>query len=163
VSNIIIWEISRPVKIEKDYEEFFVLLNKRKVRYCIVGSYAVAFYAKPRYTKDIDIFIEPSKSNTKKIVRVLEEFGFRSQGISESDFLSEGRIIQLGYEPVRIDLITAIQGCDFGQVWKNKCVGKYGKEKVYFIGLNDLIRNKKLAARHIDRSDLEILQKAKTK
>ncbi len=149
------------MKVEKDYVEFFALLNRHKVKYCVVGSYAVAFHARPRYTKDIDIFIEPSKENAKKMARVLIEYGFKSAGLSEKDFSVKGRIVQLGYEPVRIDIVTDISGCEFKEVWGNRAVGKYGTENVYFIGMNDLIKNKAAAGRLIDRSDLELLQKAK--
>jgi len=68
------------MKVEKDYEELFALFNKHRVRYCIVGSYALAFYARPRYTKDIDILIEPSRENSGRIVRALNEFGCTLSG-----------------------------------------------------------------------------------
>lgn len=145
------------MKVEKDYEEFFTLLNSNKIRYCIVGAYAVAFYAKPRYTKDIDILIEAKKENAQKIVEVLEKFGFKDFKLSEDDFMKEGTIIQLGYEPVRIDLLTSISGCSFQEVWKNKQVGNYGEEKVFFIGLKDLIKNKTISNRKQDEADLELL------
>ena len=149
------------MKVEKDYETLLKLFNKNKVRYCIVGAYAVAFYAKPRYTKDMDILVEPDLENGKRIVSVLTEFGFKSLKLSEKDFCREGKIIQLGYEPLRIDLLTSIEGCSFKQVWKNKKTGIYGKEKVYFIGINELIKNKKLLKRKEDKADLDILLTAK--
>jgi len=145
------------MRVEKDYEEFLKLLNKNKVRYCIVGSYAIAFYARPRYTKDIDILIEPAGKNARKIVKTLKEFGFGSLDLSEDDFKKEGAIIQLGYEPVRINLLTSLPGCSFGEAWKNKKIGDYGKEKVFFIGLKDLIKSKSTSRRKQDEADLEIL------
>lgn len=151
------------MKVEKDYEELFVLLNKYKVKYCIIGAYAVAFYAKPRYTKDIDILIEPSVENSEKIIKALEDFGFKSLKLSKEDFLSEGKIIQLGYEPLRIDILTSIEGCSFEQIWKNKVVATYGAEKVFFIGLDDLIMNKKHSRRQLDKLDLDLILKAKKK
>ena len=84
------------MKLEKDYEEFLSLLNKHNVKYCIIGAYAVAFYAKPRYTKDIDILIEPSIENANKILKVLVKFGFGEISISLEDLTSEGNILQLG-------------------------------------------------------------------
>lgn len=145
------------MKVEKDYEELLRLFNKNKVKYCIVGAYAVAFYAKPRYTKDIDILVEPEIKNAARIVKSLNEFGFKSLGLSEEDFCQKGRIVQLGYEPVRLDLITSIQGLTFNKVWKNRTTGRYGKEKVFFIGLNELIKNKKISKRKQDLVDLDIL------
>jgi predicted nucleotidyltransferase len=148
-------------KTEKDYEELLRLLNKHKVRYCIVGAFAVAFYAIPRYTKDMDIFVEPSKQNANRILNALSEFGFESLKLSTDDFIHKGRIIQLGYEPIRVDVITSIEGCTFDEVWKNKKKGSYGKEKSYFIGLDELIRNKRSLKRKQDKADLEVLLAAK--
>ena len=145
------------MKVEKDFEELLKLFNKNRVRYCIVGAYAVAFHARPRYTKDMDILVEPTIENSKRIVKALIEFGFESLGLSEKDFSQEGKIMQLGYEPVRIDIITSIAGCSFKEIWRNKTVGMYGKQKVFFIGLKELIKSKKKAARGQDKADLDIL------
>ena len=149
------------MKIEKDYEELLKLFNKNKVRYCIIGSYAVAFHAKPRYTKDMDILIDPTIENGKRIADSLKEFGFESLDLSEKDFCQAGSIVQLGYEPLRIDIITSIQGCSFEKIWENKVIGTYGCEKVFFIGLDDLIENKKKSNRPQDQDDLELLTLAR--
>jgi len=145
------------MNVERDYEDLLRLFNKNRVRYCIIGSYAVAFYAKPRYTKDMDLLIDPTIENGKKIVSALNEFGFESLNLSENDFCQAGIIIQLGYEPVRIDIITSIQGCSFEMVWEHKVEGTYGHEKVFFIGLIDLIENKKQSNRQQDKDDLDLL------
>lgn len=150
------------MKFQKDYAEFIKLLNKNNVKYCIVGAYALAFYAKPRYTKDIDIFIKPDLKNVEKIVKTLKEFGFKSLNLSKEDF-TEGKIIQLGYEPLRIDILTFIDGCTFDEVWKNKKIDVYKNEKIYFIGINELIKNKKQTKRKQDIADLEILSRLKKK
>ena len=150
-------------KIEKDYEELLRLFNKHRVRYCIVGAFAVAFYAVPRYTKDIDIFVEPSEKNAHNILEALNEFGFETLKLSIEDFNRKGKIIQLGYEPVRIDIITSIEGCAFDKVWKNRKTGMYGEERVCFIGLDELIKNKLVLKRKHDRADLEVLLAVKKK
>jgi len=149
------------MKVEKNYEEFLSLLNKHSVKYCIIGAYAVAFYAKPRYTKDIDILVEPNKENAQKILKALEEFGFGELSISVDDLTREGNILQLGYEPLRIDLLTKLEGFQFPDIWQNRVTGDYGSEKVYFIGLDDLIKNKKMSARPSDKIDIELLKKAR--
>ncbi len=146
------------MKVEKDYEELLQLFNKYSVKYCIVGAYALAFYARPRYTKDMDILVEPSAENARRVLESLNEFGFGSLQLSEQDFIELGQIIQLGYEPVRIDLITSIEGMDFQEIWKNRTLGRYGRQQVPFIGLNDLIACKKIAKRSQDLADLEVLQ-----
>ena len=112
-------------------------INKHRVRYCIIGSYAVAFYARPRYTKYIEIFIEPTAENSIRVVRALKAFGFESLWLSERDFRRKKKIIQLGYEPLRIDLLTPVERFSFRRIWKNERRGSYGREKVYFIGQSD--------------------------
>ncbi|MCM8795977.1 MAG: hypothetical protein NC928_04790 [Candidatus Omnitrophica bacterium] len=146
------------MRTEKDFEELLGLLNKHRVRYCIVGAFAVGFYGYPRYTKDIDIFVEPTLRNGRRIIDALAEFGFKSLNLSAQDFSQKGKIIQLGYEPIRVDLVTSIKGCDFNRAWEGKTIGNYGKHKVFFIGLEELIKNKKIVNRKQDRIDLELLQ-----
>ena len=145
------------MKVEKDYEELLELFNRHNVRYCIVGSFALAFYARPRYTKDLDILIEPTIENARKVLDALNDFGFGSLPLSENDFIEKGQVIQLGYEPVRIDIITSIEGMDFDEIWDNKSIGQFGKEQVFFIGLNEFIKVKQAANRSQDRADLEVL------
>lgn len=151
------------MNVQPDYEELLKLFNKHKVKYCIVGAFAVAYYSLPRYTKDIDILVEPSAENGRKIMKALKDFGFASLKLSEKDFIQEKEVIQLGYEPVRIDLLTSIEGCSFEEIWRDKKIGKYGKEKVFFIGLSELIKNKKESKRKQDQADLELLLKRKRK
>ena len=146
---------------EKDFVELLRLFNKHEVRYCIVGAYAVGYYALPRFTKDLDLLVEPALPNGERICRALKEFGFGSLSITPQDFDRPGRIIQLGYEPFRIDLITSVSGVTFVKVWKNKKRSQFGGQKAYFIGLADLIKSKKAAGRTQDLSDLEILEKLK--
>lgn len=146
------------VKTEKDYEEFLELLNKHSVRYCIVGAFALAFHARPRYTKDLDIFIEASRENARDLLRALDEFGFGSLELTTEDFAETGNIIQLGYEPVRIDIITSIKGLDFFQVWQSRVQGRYGNQTVDYIDRQNLIKSKQLSNRAQDRADLELLQ-----
>ena len=144
------------MKVEKDYEDLLELLNKHKVKYCIIGSYALAFHARPRYTKDIDILIEISIENAR-ILDALNEFGFGSLQLTEEDFSEPGQIIQLGYEPVRVDLITSIKGIDFHKIWGNRVTGKFGSQTVFFIGAEDLMAAKKISNRSQDQTDLKIL------
>jgi len=145
------------VTTEKDYEEFLELLNKHNVRYCIIGAFALAFHARPRYTKDLDILIEATTENAKKLLAALSEFGFGSLNLSVDDFSTNANIIQLGYEPVRIDIITSIEGLEFGDIWQNRIQGPYGKQTVNFIDRQNLIRAKKISNRAQDKADIELL------
>jgi len=88
----------------------------------------------------------------------LNDFGFEGLDLSEGDFAAPGTIVQLGYEPIRVDIITSIPGVSFQQVWENRIIGQYGKEEVFFIGLNELIESKEQAGRTQDMADLEILR-----
>jgi hypothetical protein len=145
------------VKTEKDYEEFLELLNKHDIRYCIIGAFALAFHARPRYTKDMDILVEATTDNAKRLLAALHEFGFGSLNLSVEDFSSKGNIIQLGYEPVRIDIITSIKGLEFADIWDSRIQGSYGKQTVNFIDRQNLIRSKKLSNRAQDKADLDLL------
>lgn len=145
------------MRIEKDYEEFIELLNKHEVKYCIIGSYALAFHARPRYTKDIDFLIDISPENAKKIKSALVDFGFASVNLTEQDFLKEENIIQLGYEPVRIDIITSIKNIDFSDVWNNKVQVQFGNQKAFIIDRKNLIKSKQISKRIQDAADIELL------
>ena len=145
------------MKTENDYEEFLELLNKHNVRYCVIGAFALAFHARPRYTKDMDILIEPTTDNAKRLLIALDEFGFGSLNLAVEDFSTQGNIIQLGYEPVRIDIITSIKGLDFADIWKRRIQGPYCKQTINFIDRQNLIRSKKLSNRDQDKVDLKLL------
>ena len=148
------------MKTEKDYEEFLALLNKHSVRYCIIGAFALAYHARPRYTKDMDILVEPTTDNSKRLLMALDEFGFRSLNLGIEDFSTRGNIIQLGYEPVRIDLLTSLKDMEFADIWESRIQGPYGKQTVNFIDRKNLIRSKKISNRPQDRADLELLLSA---
>jgi hypothetical protein len=93
------------------------------VRYCVIGAFALAFHARPRYTKDMDVLIEPTTGNAKRLLVALDEFGFGSLNLDVNDFTTQGNIIQLGYEPVRIDIITSIKDLKFTDIWKSRIQG----------------------------------------
>ena len=146
------------MKAERDFEEFIELLNKHKVKYMIVGAYAFALYAKPRNTGDLDIFIERSDENADLMVRVLTEFGLKSLEISKNDFIAEGRIIQLGISPVRIDIMNIIDGVSFSEALNRIEKVKFGDSIANFISKADLIKNKLSTNRLKDKADAEELQ-----
>lgn len=146
----------------KDFEEFFRLLNENRVQYLVVGGYAFAVHAKPRYTKDLDIFLDSSIHNAKSVVKTLQDFGFSSLELNESDFQKPNKVIQLGFPPYRIDLLTSIEGVAFDEAWPNKITANYGDENIYIIGRNDLIKNKESTGRPQDQLDAESLRKKET-
>jgi len=143
----------------KDFEEFIELLNKNKVRFVVVGGYAVAFHGNPRYTQDIDFLFDPTRKNAKNLLKALREFGFKSLKLQEDDFCKIGQVIQLGQPPNRIDLINKVEGVLFKKIWKNKVTGTYGSKPCFYIGRNELLSNKKAMNRPKDQWDLDFLRK----
>ncbi len=133
-------------------------MRRHGVKALAVGAHAVAFHAKPRHTKDIDVLVEPTEANAERLLRALEEFGFGGLGLTAGDFAQEGRVVQLGYPPSRVDLITSIAGVTFDEAWVGRMSGRYGSTKVDYIGRAALIRAKRAAGRPQDEMDLAWLE-----
>jgi len=156
-------------KEKHDFEDFLEALNKNIVEYCIVGAYAVGYYAEPSNTKDIDFVVRNTKENAERILKAIHDFGFGSLNIKIDDLTVKDTIIQLGFAPNRIDIITSIAGVEFDEIWKNKETGKFGTAKAYFIGLNELIKSKEASKEqrekkediYKDMHDIELLKKVK--
>lgn len=104
--------------LNQDFKEFIKSLNDNHVRYLVIGGYAVAFHGHPRYTKDIDVWIEMSPENAARMVKALEQFGFGSLGLKMDDFTTPDQIIQLGYPPSRIDILTTPAGVEFASCYE---------------------------------------------
>ena len=111
--------------LSKDFREFIVLLNESSVRYLVVGGYAVAFHGHPRYTKDLDVWVELSSDNANKIVAALKKFGFGSLGLKPEDFLEMDQIVQLGYPPNRTDILTTLKDLEFENYYKKRSKLKF--------------------------------------
>jgi hypothetical protein len=141
----------------QDFKEFIQFLNDNHVHYLVVGGYAVAIHGHPRYTKDIDIWIEINSENATNLLRALEQFGFGSLGLKIEDFLSRDQIIQLGYPPNRIDLLTSIDGVNFADCYSSRLEINIDNIIVNFIDLENLKKNKKASGRLQDLADLENL------
>jgi predicted nucleotidyltransferase len=133
--------------LSRDFKEFVELLIKNKAEYLVVGGYAVAIHGYPRYTGDLDIWLNPTPENAKSILRAVNEFGFSSFNLTESDFTKPGNVIQLGYPPLRIDLLTEVDGVTFEECFINRKEVQMDNLVVNFIGYEDLIKNKKESGR----------------
>ncbi len=145
------------IQLLPDFKEFLKLLNKHKVEYLLVGGYAVGYHGYPRATADMDIWIDISPINAKKIVSVLNEFGFESPELTEELFLEENKVIRMGVPPVRLELITSISGVEFNACFQQKNIGKIDGIEVNIIDLENLRKNKKASGRYKDLNDLENL------
>ena len=144
------------MKLHPDFSDFIAALNRNNVEYVVVGAFALAFHGHPRATGDIDFWIRPTSSNAKALIKALVDFGFGGLDITEKDVLS-GKIIQLGFPPVRIDIITIIDGLISDEIWQTKEKGKLGPHDVFYLGREAFIKNKRTMRRHKDLADLELL------
>jgi hypothetical protein len=145
------------VETIQDFEDLLHVLGKHRVRYLIIGGLAFIYHAKPRYTKDMDIWIDPSRDNVKRANAALVEFG--SPHLLNPDVDEE--ILQLGVAPDRIDLLRAIKGARFATAWKNRIRGKYGKTNVNWIDLNSLLRIKSRINHPRHQDDVRILREVR--
>ncbi len=143
--------------IYPDFREFFALLNARDVRYMVVGGYALGFHGAPRYTGDIDIWVEPASENASRVLAALSDFGFGSLAISEADLTEPDRFVQLGYPPQRIDLLSSPSGVNFADCFESRVTISLGDVDVSVIGLDCLKANKLASGRRKDLADLDNL------
>ena len=150
--------MSEMMELYRDWREFIECFNASQVEYLVVGALAVAIHARPRFTRDLDIWVNPSLENGGKIVSALRMFGFPLAGISPEDFSKPDVIFQLGVEPVRIDVITSISGVpDFGEAWNERTPGDFDGIPTNYIGRESLLRNKTATGRKKDIEDLDNL------
>jgi len=149
------------MEIKSDYEEILRIFNEYKVKYLIVGAYAVIYYTEPRYTKDIDIWVKPDKKNAVKVYQALKEFGAPLTKVSVEDFTNKDLIYQIGVAPVRVDIIMSLPEIDFDTAWKRRKRIRYGNILVNILNRNDLIKVKSKLKRPNDILDLEKLKLAK--
>ena len=145
-----------------DYEEFIAALNSHGVRYLIVGAHAVAYHARPRATKDLDILFECAPANARRMLAALRDcFGGKELGYTVAELTDPQWIIQIGIAPVRIDLLSDLPGApSFETLWRNRIEARFGSAKAYYLDLDDLIRTKEAAGRAQDRADVRILREA---
>lgn len=144
--------------LDQDFKEFIISLNDNDVRYLVVGGYAVAFHGHPRYTKDIDVWIESESSNAQRIIAALTQFGFSSLDLKAEDFLVEDQIIQLGYPPSRIDIITTLAAVDFEECFASREEETIDGVVVNFIDVESLKKNKTASGRPQDIADVDNLR-----
>jgi predicted nucleotidyltransferase len=143
--------------LNKDFKEFAELLNAKRVDYLVVGGYALAAHGHPRYTGDIDFWVQPTAHNLSRLMQVLTEFGFASLGLSAKDFAPD-TVVQLGQPPRRIDLLTHIDGVEFEACFARRDSVQVDGIALNIIGLTDFKTNKRAVGRLKDKADLETLE-----
>ena len=145
-----------------DFKEFAALLNSNQVEYLVVGGYALAAHGHPRYTGDLDFWIGTAADNADRVLAALTQFGFGSLGIRREDLTEPGQVIQMGFPPARIDLLTSIDGVSFTPCFQRRLVVDVDGLQLGFIALDDFKINKKAVGRHRDLADLELLESIAT-
>ena len=145
------------MQLDRDFTELLACLAAHDVRFLVVGGYAVAAHGHPRYTGDLDLWVWADAGNADGVLRALVDFGFGSLGLLPSDFSEPGRVVQLGYPPFRIDLLTSIDGVEFEPCFARRVEVPVEGLTVPFISLADLRQNKAASGRPQDLADLAAL------
>lgn len=144
--------------LNEDYKDMLQALSAEKVKFLLVGAYALAAHGYPRATMDIDIWIMPSPENAAAVMRSLKRFGAPLRDISASDFQTKGVIFQIGVAPRRIDIITAVDGLTFAEAFANSTVVSIEGLEIHIPSVTDLIINKRASGRTKDLADAEMLE-----
>ncbi len=157
------------MRAEKDFEDLLKALNNNKVNYCIVGAYAVMYYTRPRFTNDMDVLIQATPENANRTIKAIEDFGFVGTGAKPDDLLDREKIFELGQPPIMVHITTKIDGLSDDEIWNNLEKGKYGLTPVYYLGIEQLKKNKEAMLKKesrketVDKNDLDALLKVKNK
>ncbi len=147
------------MELTRDFQELLALLEQHGVRFVVVGGYAVAAHGHPRYTKDLDIWVEPTPANAAKVVAAIDEFGFSSLGLTPADFIEPGLVVQLGREPGRVDFLTGVSGLVFEEIYPQRVTASFGGSRVPILDRASLITNKRASGRPQDLADVAKLEK----
>ncbi len=147
--------------VNPDFRDLFAALNAAGARYLVVGAYAVIHYTEPRYTKDVDLWVEPTEGNAARVLGALRAFGAPIVGLEQGDLCDPELVYQIGIEPNRIDLLTSVQGLEFADAWAQAVETTYGEVAIRLLSLDDLIRAKKATGRKQDLLDVERLEQAR--
>jgi predicted nucleotidyltransferase len=143
------------ILLPPDFREFLQLLNSHKVRYLLVGGYAVGYYGYPRATADMDIWVATDVENVDSVIAALTEFGFAE--VEPELFAKEKQVLRMGVPPLRIELLTGVSGVKFEDCYSHRIVANLGGVEINLISLEDLKTNKAASGRYKDLNDLEYL------
>jgi len=144
--------------VNQDFRDLFAEFNARGVDFLVVGAYALAVHGHVRATKDLDVWVRPESENARRVFHALRAYGAPTGGLTEEDFSHPGLTFQIGVAPIRIDVLSSIDGIGFDAAWENKITARYGDQSIFVISRADLIINKRAAARLQDLADVEALE-----
>ena len=145
--------------VNADFRDLFAALNDAGARYLLVGGYALAVHSVPRFTKDLDVWIDSTPENAPLVLEALRTFGAPTTSLEDGDLTRAGIVFQIGLAPNRIDIITAIDGVDFADAWPARVTARYGDQAIAVIGRAHLIANKRASGRPQDLLDAELLER----
>jgi hypothetical protein len=147
--------------VNKDFKDLLAIFAAHDVRFLVVGAYAVTFHARPRFTKDLDVWVDPKADNAAKVFVALAAFGapLRSQGIEAQDFSTPGIVYQIGVEPNRIGILTTVDGLEFSPCYQRRVLSKFDDVPCAYLSREDLITNKRAVGRPKDLEDLKELER----
>ena len=146
------------MELAPDFREFLSLLLSQNVRFLLVGAHALAVHGRPRYTGDLDVWVGVTPANARRVLTALRAFGFGAVGLSLKDFAATDQVIQLGYPPLRIDVLTGISGLSFTSAWKHRLTASIAGLEVPVLGRDDYLANKRAAGRPKDLADIALLE-----
>lgn len=146
--------------MNSDFKDLLRAFSEEEVRYLVVGGYAFAEHVEPRYTKDLDVWIERSSDNADRVLAALRSFGAPLRELSKDDLTTPGTFYQIGLPPNRIDIITQLEEMDFADCWNRRKTGQIDDLAVEYISAQDLMENKERTGRPHDLADLEHLRLA---
>jgi hypothetical protein len=146
------------VELAPDFDEFIGFLTAHGVEFVVVGAYALAFHGAPRFTGDLDVFVRPTLDNAKRLLAALDAFGFPVTGLDAEAITDRRRMLQMGVPPVQIHVMSAISGVAWSEAWSDSVEGTLGIHRVYFLGRETFLRNKRAAGRPKDLADIDALE-----
>lgn len=145
----------------RDFRDLLAAFSAHDVRFLIVGGYAVTFHSRPRFTKDLDLWVDPTPENSQRVAAALSAFGapLQAHGVVAQDFTVRGTVYQLGMQPNRVDVLTAIEGLEFGPCHARRVDARFGDVPVAYLSRDDLITNKRAVGRPQDLLDADELER----
>ena len=144
--------------LNSDYRDILHALSERRVKFLLVGAYAMAAHGYPRSTMDIDLWVMPDPENAHLVLKALEDFGAPSGDVSPEDLQKEGIVFQIGVAPRRIDILTSVDGLQFEDAFSRSEVAEIDDVPVHILSVSDLITNKRSTGRTKDLADVELLE-----
>lgn len=144
--------------LNPDLIELLKRFSASKVRFLIVGAHAVAFHGHPRFTGDLDLWVDPSPENAERVWTALQAFGAPLSQLTPATFTEPHNVFQMGIAPHRFDILTGIEGVGFAAAWKNRARGVLADVAVYYLGRQELVKNKKAVGRPQDLLDVTNLE-----